>query len=94
MKDHGADVGWYDVEVVIADGMISEFLVNPADGTVKATSTEDKTITKAMVTADAVDAAKAAAKATNTCHSRSVRIGGAIALPMFDVRFDDENTDR
>lgn len=37
----GEDAGMYDVEVVMADGSMSDWLVNPADGTVKASMDDD-----------------------------------------------------
>ena len=40
-ESDGATAGWYEVEVVAADGTISELLVNPADGTVKAAPADD-----------------------------------------------------
>lgn len=41
-EDDGGDAGWYSVEIVMADGTMSELLVNPADGTVKAAPADDK----------------------------------------------------
>ena len=40
-EDDGTDAGWYEVEIVMADGTMSKHLVNPADGTVKAASADD-----------------------------------------------------
>ncbi len=40
-EDDGADAGWYSVEIVMADGTMTELLVNPADGTVKAAPADD-----------------------------------------------------
>jgi uncharacterized membrane protein YkoI len=38
----GANAGWYEVEIVTADGAMTELLVNPADGTVKADPSDDR----------------------------------------------------
>lgn len=46
-EDHGADVGWYEVEIVMADGTVAKLLVNPADGTVKAADARRKDDDKA-----------------------------------------------
>ena len=40
-ESDGPDAGWYKVELALADGSVSELLVNPADGTVKVAPADD-----------------------------------------------------
>ena len=40
-ESEGADSGMYEVEIVMPDGTVTEHLVNPADGSVKAAPADE-----------------------------------------------------